>query len=97
MELKEKFKLKDEFGKETTYDVLFTFDNEETNKSYVVYTDNSLDDEGNVQVYASVYHPNSDNNNLDPVETEKEWQIIDNILETIQEEVKKQTEETNKE
>lgn len=97
MELKEQFKLKDEFGKETTYDVLFTFDNEETNKSYVVYTDNSLDDEGNVQVYASVYHPNSDNNNLDPVETEKEWQIIDKILETIQEEVKKQTEETNKE
>ena len=97
MELKDKFKLKDEYGNETTYDVLFTFDNEETNKSYVVYTDNSFDDAGNVQVYASVYYPESDNNNLDPVETEREWQIIDKILETIQEEVKKQTETSNEE
>ena len=51
------FKLKDEFGNETLYDVLFTFDSDETNKSYIVYTDNSLDDQGNVQVYASVYYP----------------------------------------
>ncbi|HIS39060.1 MAG TPA: DUF1292 domain-containing protein [Candidatus Onthousia faecavium] len=97
MELKDKFKLKDEYGQETTYDVLFTFDNEETNKSYVVYTDNTFDDAGNVQVYASVYYPESDNNKLDPVETEREWQIIDKILETIQEEVRKQTETSNEE
>ena len=90
MDGKNQFKLKDEYGNETIYDVLFTFDNEETNKSYIVYTDNSTDDEGNVQVYASVYYPGTDSTKLDPIETEKEWQVIEKILETIQEEVKKQ-------
>ena len=90
MDGKNQFKLKDEFGKETIYDVLFTFDNEETNKSYIVYTDNSTDDEGNVQVYASVYYPGTDSTKLDPIETDKEWQVIEKILETIQEEVRTQ-------
>ena len=90
MDGKNQFKLKDEYGKETVYDVLFTFDNEETNKSYIVYTDNSVDDKGNVQVYASVYYPGTDSTKLDPIETEKEWQVIEKILETIQEEVKAQ-------
>ena len=90
MDGKNQFKLKDEYGNETIYDVLFTFDNEETNKSYIVYTDNSVDEKGNVQVYASVYYPGTDSTKLDPIETEKEWQVIEKILETIQEEVKKQ-------
>ena len=94
MNRKNQFKLKDEFGKETIYDVLFTFDNEETNKSYIVYTDNSVDENGNVQVYASVYYPGTDSTKLDPIETDKEWQVIEKILETIQEEVKAQTERT---
>lgn len=91
MDGKNQFKLKDEYGKETVYDVLFTFDNEETNKSYIAYTDNTLDSNGNVQVYASVYYPGTDSTKLDPIETDKEWQVIEKILETIQEEVQKQT------
>ena len=90
MDGKNQFKLRDEYGKETVYDVLFTFDNEETKKSYIVYTDNSLDDKGNVQVYASVYYPGTESTKLDPIETDKEWQVIEKILETIQEEVKAQ-------
>lgn len=90
MDTKNQFKLTDEFGKETVYDVLFTFDSEETNKSYIVYTDNTKDDTGNIQVYASIYYPGSDTTKLDPIETDKEWKVIEKILETIQEEVKKQ-------
>ena len=90
MDGKNQFKLKDEYGNETVYDVLFTFDNEETNKSYIAYTDNSVDEKGNVQVYASVYYPGTDSTRLDPIETEKEWQVIEKILETIQEEVRAQ-------
>ena len=97
MDEKNQFKLKDEYGNETVYDVLFTFDNEETNKSYIAYTDNSVDEKGNVQVYASVYYPGTDSTRLDPIETEKEWQVIEKILETIQEEVQKQTENKDEE
>ena len=37
------------------YELLFTFVSEETEKSYVVYTDGSEDEEGNLRVYAASY------------------------------------------
>lgn len=92
MENKNQFVLTDELGKETTYDVLFTFDSDETKKSYIVYTDNSIDEVGNIQVFASVYYPGSDTSKLDPIETEKEWKVIETILNTIQDEVRKKEE-----
>ena len=80
MENKNQFTLIDEEGKEVVYDVLFTFDSEETNKSYIVYTDNTLDEDGNIQVYASTYQKGEGTSaKLDPIET---------ILNTIQETVK---------
>lgn len=92
---KSKFTLIDQFGKEVAYDVLFTFDSEETNKSYIVYTDNSKDQAGNVQVFASTYDPKDEHSKLEAIETEKEWKVIETILETLQEEVKKKQEETS--
>ena len=47
MEEKTKFTVLDENGNEVECEVLFTFDSEETNKSYIVYTDNTTDEEGN--------------------------------------------------
>lgn len=91
------FKFINEQGVEVTCDILFTFDSEETKKSYVVYTDNSKDVEGNIQVFASVYHPNEQNSKLEPIETEQEWKIIETILDTLQEEIKKKSEEENNE
>ena len=92
-----KFVLLDEKGQEKEYDVLFTFESEETNKNYIVYTDNSLDETGNVQVFASVYNPEDENTKLEPIETEKEWKVIETILNTLQEEVKKKVEQQNNE
>lgn len=82
-------------GREVKYDVLFTFQSEETNKDYIVYTDNSKDEEGNVQVYASIYHPEDKQSKLEAIETEQEWKIIDTILKTIQEELKNNQDEQN--
>lgn len=92
-----KFVLLDEKGQKKEYDVLFTFESEETNKNYIVYTDNSLDETGNVQVFASVYNPEDENTKLEPIETEKEWKVIETILDTLQEEVKKKVEQQNNE
>ena len=39
-----KFKIKNEDGKEVLCEVLFTFESDETNKNYMVYTDNTKDD-----------------------------------------------------
>lgn len=79
-----KFVILDDKGKEVECEVLFTFDNDETGKSYVVYTDNTLDEEGNTNVFASVFDPTGKNLELQPVESDKEWKIIETILSEIQ-------------
>lgn len=85
MEEKSTFTVLDENGKEVVCEVLFTFDSEETKKNYMVYTDNTTDEAGNVRVYASIFDPEAENIELKPIETEREWKIIETILESIHE------------
>ena len=93
---KNTFSMIDENGKEVIYDVLFTFESDETHKNYIVYTDNSKDEKGNVEVYASTYDPKDPHSKLEAIETEKEWKVIETILETLQEEIKnKKTSDNN--
>lgn len=94
---KNSFSMIDENGNEIIYDVLFTFESDETKKNYIVYTDNSRDETGNIQVYASIYDPENPNSKLEAITTDKEWKVIETILETLQEEVKKKKEEQNNE
>lgn len=83
------FKVFDDQGKEVECEVLFTFESDETGKNYMVYTDNTTDDEGNTKVYASIYEPDKDETKLEPIETEKEWTIIETILNELQESANK--------
>lgn len=82
------FKVINDEGNEVECEVLFTFDSDETKKSYIAYTDNTVDEMGNTKVYASIYTPNENPVNLIPIETEKEWKIIETILNTLQEQAK---------
>ena len=84
---KNTFTVLGEDGKEIVCHVLFTFESDETGKNYIVYTDNSKDDKGNIQVFASIYDPNDQETKLEPIETEKEWKTIETILNTLQEEM----------
>lgn len=84
------FKIIDNEGNEITCEVLFTFESDETKKNYIVYTDNTKDNEGNIKVYASIYDPDKENAELMPIETDREWKVIETILESIQEESKKE-------
>ena len=80
------FKVISDEGKEIECEVLFTFESDETKKNYIVYTDNSFDEEGNVRVFASIYNPDEPETKLLPIETDKEWKIIETILEELQNE-----------
>lgn len=93
MEERMTFKATNTEGKEVEYEVLFTFDSDETNKSYMVYTDDSKDENGNIRVFASTYVTSGENTELFPIESDKEWKIIDTILKELQEEVKGETNE----
>ena len=87
------FKVINDEGKEIECEVLFTFESDETKKNYIVYTDNTLDEEGNTKVYASIYNPDQDETKLLPIETDKEWKIIETILEELQNEAANTKEE----
>lgn len=78
------FAVLDENDGEVKCKVQFIFESEGTGKSYIVYTDNSVDAEGNTQVYVSIYGPESNEQKLMPIETEKEWKIIEIILTELQ-------------
>ena len=78
-----KIVIKNEKNEEIECDVLFTFDNNETNKSYIVYTDNTKDELGNIKVYANTFDEYSEDGLLGTVETEEEWAIIEQIFSSI--------------
>ena len=92
MEEKMTFKALNKEGKEVECEVLFTFESDETKKNYMVYTDNTKDEKGNMMVYASIYNPEDPQSQLEPIETDEEWKIIETILEEIQAEVREDAE-----
>lgn len=67
-------------GKRINCQILFTFDSYDFGKSYVVYTDNTLDMNGELRTYASVYDPSGDGYALKEIETQEEWDMIDTLL-----------------
>lgn len=76
----------DENGKEVECEVIVTFESDETGKNYIVYTDNTLDENGHTKIFASIFDPNSDDMVLQAIETEKEWAIVQLVLEEVQSE-----------
>ena len=81
------FTIESDTGERIQCEVLFTYDDEKSGKSYIVYTDNSEDEEGNTKVYASIYDPTpAEKTILLPIETEEEFRMIEEILESFQEE-----------
>ena len=90
MEKENIFTIIDNKGKERQCEVLFTFESDETKKNYIVYTDNTLDHEGKVRVYASIYNQKDKGVELEPINSEREWKIVETILSSIQEESKKE-------
>ncbi len=76
-----------EKGEEMTFYKLLEFDSTETGKHYLAYTDNTTDEKGNLKAYGSVVIKDGDNVKLEPIETEKEWKVIEMALNVLQEEV----------
>ena len=76
----------DENGNEQLCEVLFTFDSEEFGKSYVLYYPVGAEDndEEEIEIHASAFTPSEDNEDgeLMPIETDAEWDMIEEMLET---------------
>jgi len=77
----------DEDGNEQRCEVLFTFESEEFGKSYVLYYPVGAmedDEEEEVEIHASAYIPSEsgEEGDLQPIETEEEWDLIEEMLNT---------------
>lgn len=90
-----KIVIKNDKGEELVCDVLFTFDSDETGKSYIAYTDNTKDEKDNIKVYANTYDKTGEDLKLSQLTTDKEWKIIDNILASVIDMVKENSETEN--
>ncbi|QFT89969.1 hypothetical protein FIU87_14990 [Bacillus sp. THAF10] len=76
----------DENGNEQLCEVLFTFESEEFGKSYVLYYPVGADEDDNedIEIHASSFVPNEsdEGGDLEPVETDEEWDMIEEMLNT---------------
>ncbi len=81
------FTMTNDKGESMQCEVILTIDSDEYGKSYIVYTDHSMDDEGNIKTYASIYDPTGASLDLKPVTTDEEWDMIESVLASAQKQV----------
>lgn len=75
----------DENGNEVLCEILFTFDSDEFNRSYILYVPvETKDDDDEVEVLCSAYIPKEDGSvgQLLPVEDDKEWEMVEEVFNT---------------
>ena len=87
----------DDQGNEQLCEVLFTFENEEFSKSYVLYYPLGADEDENeeIEIHASAFTPSEDGKDGDllPIETDEEWAMIEEMLNTFLDEEEEEDEE----
>ena len=69
-------------GTKKEFDVIFTFKNENNDKDYIVYIDNSIDQNNKLRIYAAIYNPISLDFIGEP-QTKEEWDEIYRLLDKI--------------
>jgi len=87
----------DESGNEQLCNVLFTFESDEFGKSYVLYYPIGAEEDENeeIEIHASSFIPNEDGEDgeLLPVESDSEWDMIEEMLSTFLDEQEDEDEE----
>ena len=88
--------LKNEKGEDVKYDILFSFDIPKNEKTYLLYTDYSKDENGNLIIYSACFLSGQKNAKLMRVETPEETNLINSILEFIQNQLKNDSKKDKK-
>lgn len=70
-------------GKTVDCDVLFTFDSEDTMKSYIGYTDHSFGSNGRKNIFVSAYNPLKAKIELEDITDERELKMVSEVLKQI--------------
>lgn len=88
LEEKERIIIPDENGEEHLFEVLFTFDVDETKQSYIAVVPVEQQDDDEVEVYAFRYEEKGaeDDLALFPIESDEEWEMVEEMLNTLADE-----------
>lgn len=89
LDVNERIVIPDENGEEHLFETLFTFEVDETNKSYVAVIPIEQKDAEQVDVYAFRYELSGDQDDdiaLYEIESDEEWELVEEMLHTIAEE-----------
>ncbi|MCD2256776.1 DUF1292 domain-containing protein [Agrilactobacillus fermenti] len=78
--------LVDDQGNEELYQVLFTFDSEDYDKSYILLYPASASEDEEVEIQAFSFKPDANGDasqgDLYPIEDDAEWQMVEEVLNT---------------
>lgn len=76
--------LVDEKGNEELYEILFTFDSEDFNRSYVLLIPAGVQEDEQVDIYPFAYTPDENGDatsgDLQPIEDDDEWDMVQGVL-----------------
>ncbi len=92
LEERERIIIPDDDGVEHLFEVLFTFDVDETNQSYIAVVPVEQADSEEVEVYAFRYEEKGDEDedlSLFPIESDEEWAMVEEMLQTLADEEEK--------
>ncbi|GGN55094.1 MULTISPECIES: DUF1292 domain-containing protein [Oceanobacillus] len=89
LEEKERIIIPDDNGEEHLFEVLFTFDVDDTDQSYIAVVPVEQAEDEEVEVYAFRYEEKENDEedlSLFPIESDEEWEIVEEMLATLAEE-----------
>ena len=75
----DKFKALNAEGKEVEFSVILTFDSDVYNKNYIVCTDGSKDEKGNIEQYVFSYDISKSEYELNPITDDEEWKMVNEV------------------
>ncbi len=66
-------------------DVLFTFDSDDTKKSYIGFTDNTISTNGKLSIYVQSFDPLASEIELENITDEGELKMVNDVIKKIEE------------
>ncbi len=70
-------------GTKINYNVILTFKSISTGKNYVVYTDNTYDNQKKIRLYAAAYNENYISPFIEEPTTKEEWTEITRVIDSV--------------
>ena len=68
---------------EKEFEVLYTFKSTKTKKDYIIYSDNTYDENNSLNIYASIYYPFNSEKDLENIEESSDWEEVEKFLNKI--------------